>query len=152
MKNYNDATKHKYRMVALDLDGTLLGPDHTISDTAIDYLNLLHNKGFLVTLATGRSSASTFDTIKRLRFPLSDPHGIPVVCFNGAMGMKVKGSDDLSTGNVAVTELFHQPVPHSVTQRLVSTYCDSQPMRQVSSSQRFCFVKNSPWAPGTSGN
>ena len=56
----------KYKMVALDLDGTLLGPDHRISDESVAYLRELHRKGFLVAIATGRSPASCADVIVRL--------------------------------------------------------------------------------------
>jgi len=49
------ACRPKYRMVALDLDGTLLGPDHLISEASVDYLRSLHKKGFIVSIATGRS-------------------------------------------------------------------------------------------------
>ena len=44
----------KYRMVALDLDGTLLQPDHTVSNETVDYLRALHNKGLIIAIATGR--------------------------------------------------------------------------------------------------
>lgn len=44
----------RFRMVALDMDGTLLGPDHKITDATVSYLRELHVKGFLVAIATGR--------------------------------------------------------------------------------------------------
>ena len=44
----------KYRMVALDLDGTLLQPDHTVSNETVDYLRALHDKGLTIAIATGR--------------------------------------------------------------------------------------------------
>lgn len=47
------ATK-KFRMVAIDLDGTLLGSEHKISNRSVDYLRSLHKKGFIICIATGR--------------------------------------------------------------------------------------------------
>mmetsp|Transcript_10665 Transcript_10665/g.19917 ORF Transcript_10665/g.19917 Transcript_10665/m.19917 type:complete len:344 (+) Transcript_10665:40-1071(+) len=81
----------KYRMVAFDLDGTLLGPDHQISDYSVKYLRSLHNKGFLISIATGRSAAATAQVIRRLNleFPKSHSHAFPLVTTNGARGIHV---------------------------------------------------------------
>lgn len=117
-------------MVALDLDGTLLGPDHTVSDATKHYLRSLHEKGFIVSIATGRSPGSTFDVIESLGF---NSGFFPLVCLNGARGMEIKSSGvnnsvqkllpvaGGSIGNPAVednlryVEIFHEPVPRDVT-------------------------------------
>lgn len=44
----------KYRMVALDLDGTLLNSKHELTDATAAYLRRLHDKGIIVAIATGR--------------------------------------------------------------------------------------------------
>lgn len=127
----------KYRMVAFDLDGTLLGPTHQISKVAVNYLRDLHNKGFIISIATGRSPAAISEVIRRLNFEFPKPHSkcFPIVSTNGAKGLHVhhdsfydddevlldeesKGNDlDLKwennpmvNGKMQVTELFHQPV------------------------------------------
>ena len=43
------------KAVMLDLDGTLLGNDHKISDTNKEVLKKLKDKGIKIFLATGRS-------------------------------------------------------------------------------------------------
>merc|ERR1719506_1462528 len=61
----------KYRLVAFDLDGTLLRPNHQISDDAVKYLRYLHEQGFLIVIATGRSPAAIAEVIQRLNFDFS---------------------------------------------------------------------------------
>merc|ERR1719506_1473942 len=89
----------KYRMVAFDLDGTLLRPNHQISDDAVKYLRYLHEKGFLIVIATGRSPAAIAEVIQRLNFDFSStstssssPQQLsffPVVSTNGAKGLRI---------------------------------------------------------------
>mmetsp|Transcript_15876 Transcript_15876/g.18784 ORF Transcript_15876/g.18784 Transcript_15876/m.18784 type:complete len:321 (-) Transcript_15876:43-1005(-) len=128
-------TTKTYKMVALDLDGTLLRSDHTISDATVAYLRELHQRGFLICIATGRSAASTAQVITdlNLHFPTTQSEGFPVVCSNGAKGIRVlkreKEEDDeakkgqISTtavnamidGRLQVTQVFHFPVPMELT-------------------------------------
>ena len=94
-KKVESSEPSKYRMVALDLDGTLLGPDHQLSSATIEYMRYLHDKGFIISIATGRSAACTFDQVAHLNlsFPGSkwfSHNGIPVVCSNGARGVHVQ--------------------------------------------------------------
>lgn len=63
MDERNRANRQKYRMVALDLDGTLLNSNHDISDATIEYLRRLHEKGFIVCIATGRSVSFLFQPL-----------------------------------------------------------------------------------------
>jgi len=122
-------TTKTYKMVALDLDGTLLRSDHTISDASAAYLRDLHQRGFLICIATGRSAASTAQVITDidLNFPTTQAEGFPIVCTNGAKGIHVlkRGKDDevrkgqipstaanpMLDGRLHVTQLFHFPVP-----------------------------------------
>ena len=82
-------------MAAFDLDGTLLGLNHRISDNAVRYLRSLHAKSFLINLAAGRSATATAEAIRRLDLllcsgpPAAPGAGLPVVCSNGARGMYV---------------------------------------------------------------
>jgi HAD superfamily hydrolase (TIGR01484 family) len=78
-------TQSPYRMVALDLDGTLLSDDHRIADEQAEYLRTLHQRGFIVCLATGRSAPSVYEHIRKLNIP----QPIPVVCSNGACGFEM---------------------------------------------------------------
>lgn len=130
----------KYRMVAFDLDGTLLGPDHQISDYSVQYIRSLHSKGFLISIATGRSPAATAQVIRRLNlnFPVPHSHGFPLVTVNGAKGIHVfhdafipqddggeekqglDGGNPMVDGRMRITELFHLPVPMDLTQKTLN--------------------------------
>ncbi|PPF79082.1 haloacid dehalogenase [Subtercola sp. Z020] len=70
-------------LVALDIDGTILHEDGSISDAVVDQVARLTGLGHEVMLATGRSVASTL--------PVLDLLGIAptyVVCSNGAITMQ----------------------------------------------------------------
>jgi Cof subfamily protein (haloacid dehalogenase superfamily) len=67
-------------LIALDIDGTLLHGDGSISEAVIDHVRRLDEAGHHVMLATGRSSAATIPVLEHLgitpRF---------LVCSNGAI-------------------------------------------------------------------
>lgn len=117
-------------MVALDLDGTLLGPDHRISDASAAYLRSLHERGFTVAIATGRSAPATAEVVRRLdlNFPPSSSDGLPVVCVNGAKGIRVSKkkhatSEENETrldDHFLTTQLFHYPVPPDLTRKTLA--------------------------------
>lgn len=96
-------THSLYRMVALDLDGTLLQSNHKMADIQAQYLRSLHSRGFTVCIATGRAAPSVYEHVQKLNFP--EP--IPVVCSNGALGLYC-GKD------LTKQEIFYNPVPKSL--------------------------------------
>ena len=110
-------------MIALDLDGTLLRSDHTVSDETVAYLQKLHQQGMKVIIATGRAAPTTYPTVRRLNLPYQD--GTPVVCSNGAKGMLCQpiSTDDSeespSSVPVKTTQLFVTPVPKDITARVI---------------------------------
>ncbi len=130
----------KYRMIALDLDGTLLQPDHKISDASVEYLRSLHNRGFIVSIATGRSPIATAEVIHRLNldFPQSHSEGFPAVTTNGARGIQVTIHDEIVgdgeekemetspttnpmlDGRMSVKQLFHQPVSKRLAEKVLN--------------------------------
>ena len=135
------ASPPTYRMVALDLDGTLLQSDHQIADDQVNYLRELHSKGFTICIATGRAAPSVYEHVQKLNLPVP----IPVVCSNGACGFLCHSSsseikeeeDESSTENRTPDEqqqqqpplknryhlekedLFYDPVPMDVVQRSI---------------------------------
>jgi Cof subfamily protein (haloacid dehalogenase superfamily) len=98
-----------YRMVALDLDGTLLQRNHQMADIQANYLRELYARGFVVCIATGRPLGSALDHIAKLN--IAGP--IPVVCSNGARGMLCDANDN------SQQELFYDPVPKDVVSRAI---------------------------------
>mmetsp|Transcript_23388 Transcript_23388/g.34790 ORF Transcript_23388/g.34790 Transcript_23388/m.34790 type:complete len:354 (+) Transcript_23388:99-1160(+) len=111
------ASEKKYKMVALDLDGTLLNSNHDISDTSIAHLRYLHSRGFIVCIATGRSAFATSQIIYKLDLDYSyssassdrnissdsssnSINGFPLVCTNGAKGLCIEKNLDANHDNV----------------------------------------------------
>jgi len=84
-----------YKLVALDLDDTLLGKDLKVTESTRQVLSEIMAGGVHVTLATGRMFRSTLPFAGELNI------NAPLITYQGAL---VKHS---GTGEV----LFHRPVP-----------------------------------------
>ncbi len=68
-----------YRLIALDIDGTLLNGQREMSDATVDAVRHAAGRGVHVTVCTGRSLPSAVSAVKRL------PLNAPFVLNNGAM-------------------------------------------------------------------
>lgn len=79
--------------VALDIDGTIMHEDESIDQVVADAVASARDRGHLVTLATGRSWATTAPVLERLGL---EPEY--VVCANGAITMR---RDDTVEGGYA---------------------------------------------------
>jgi len=90
------------RLVALDLDGTLVGPDLVIRPRVRDAIAKALAKGTMVTIVTGRMFAATK--------PFADVLGItgPVVCYQGAAVFEV------ATGTIVQQTPVRQDVTRDV--------------------------------------
>ncbi len=76
------AVRHDRLMIALDLDGTVLGMDGTLSDAVVEEVQRVSGLGHEVMVATGRSVADALPILHQL--------GVTpeyVVCSNGAITM-----------------------------------------------------------------
>jgi len=93
----------KIRMVALDLDGTLLTDDLVIEPRAKEILQQAINRGITVTLATGRMYLSARPYAAELGLEL------PLIVYHGA---QVRHA---ATGEI----LFEQTVPLPLARRLI---------------------------------
>lgn len=130
-------------LVVFDLDGTLLGADHRISDFTAETLKLLTANNIAYTVATGRNLHSAQEIIAGHGFCL--PH----IYINGVIVWD-PGSQSLSLGNflsnaeaehvirAAITEhvtpfvhcvtedhrhfIYHPPVQHDFEQRLLDMF------------------------------
>jgi len=85
------------RLVACDLDGTLLRPDHTLSSRTRTALRHLDALGVPFVVVTGRAIGAWQPTARRLRLTRA------VVCANGAMVLDTGGR-----------VLLHRPIPPAV--------------------------------------
>lgn len=70
-------------LIALDIDGTVLHEDGTLTDAVVEAVQRVRDLGHSVTLATGRSVSMTLPILDRLDI-------VPefVVCANGAITLK----------------------------------------------------------------
>jgi Cof subfamily protein (haloacid dehalogenase superfamily) len=101
---------HTFKMVALDLDGTALNTNHTITQVTVDKLRALSDKGIQISIATGRSLGAVIDTLSTLKLGVE----VPVVCLNGAMCIKV------SKDAHSVVKVFDDCVAHSSAVKLLA--------------------------------
>jgi hypothetical protein len=94
----------RYRLLALDLDGTVIGRDLVVPPATIAAVQEFQTRGGQVTLATGRAFRTTV--------PFAEKLGLngPLICYQGAL---IK---DQQTGAV----LFHDPVPPLLAQEAVT--------------------------------
>ena len=67
------------KMIALDLDGTLLRSDNTISDYTVDTIKKIQEKGHKVVIATGRPYRMALEHYRRLQLET------PMITFNGSL-------------------------------------------------------------------
>jgi Cof subfamily protein (haloacid dehalogenase superfamily) len=72
-------TRHQYRLLACDLDGTLIGADTTISMRLQKALSAVHARGLSVTLATGRAFPATLPFARLINV------SIPLICYQGGL-------------------------------------------------------------------
>ena len=69
----------KYRLIATDMDGTLLLPDNTISQPTLQAIEKARQKGVVFTLSTGRPVQGVKKYIDQLGLDC------PVITYNGAV-------------------------------------------------------------------
>jgi Cof subfamily protein (haloacid dehalogenase superfamily) len=104
-----------YRLIAVDLDGTILEPDHSLSRSAAEAIAACRELGARVLVATGRSYASAAPYVAEL--------GLlgPQITLNGAVIADVESGEleagaRLTTAQVAlvIAELSARRIPHVV--------------------------------------
>ena len=91
----------RYSLLALDVDGTLVGPDNAVPDDVVSAVRQAGEAGLMVCLATGRSYIETIDIWRRLE--LSQPYQ-PLILVGGAL------VSEPDTGRT----LYHRPIPREL--------------------------------------
>jgi len=84
---------NRIKLLALDLDGTLLNSRGEIPEKNIEAIQKAENKGVLVTIATGRRFRDALPVALQLKL------NAPVICHNGAL---LKYADTLETVAVSI--------------------------------------------------
>ncbi|MHC8394748.1 HAD family hydrolase [Pseudomonas sp. LB3P93] len=82
----SDVTQQPIRFLLSDMDGTLLLPDHTLSQRTIEAVRSLREAGVLFSLATGRPPKAMLQQIEALGVDL------PTAAFNGGTIVNPDGS------------------------------------------------------------
>lgn len=101
------------KLIALDMDGTTLSPELTISQENKEAILAAQSNGIEVVIATGRSFIEAYDPIQNVGLDL------PYICLNGA---EVR---DQSGQLLAATHLYENDVP-KITSILDSETIDYQ--------------------------
>jgi Cof subfamily protein (haloacid dehalogenase superfamily) len=92
-----------YKLLALDLDGTLIGLDLEISQRTKAAIKQIMSRGIIVTIATGRMFQSALPFAKELNI------STPLICYEGAMIAKPDTKEIL----------WHKPVPLSLAREAI---------------------------------
>lgn len=90
-----------YHIVASDLDGTLLAPDHKISETTKRTLKTLHDRGYIFIFATGRHHVDVAG--------IRETVGIPAYMIT-ANGARVHTPDNTLMSRQNIPEHLVQPI------------------------------------------
>ncbi|MCL2701044.1 MAG: Cof-type HAD-IIB family hydrolase [Phycisphaerae bacterium] len=102
----------KYKLLALDIDGTLIGRDEVVSPAVREAVGAAAAAGLKICLATGRSYVEAAPVWRQL--PLSEPHE-PMVLFGGALVSEV----------ATARSLYHKTMPPDVARELSGTLSDA---------------------------
>ena len=109
-------THHQFKVIALDLDDTLLRTDKSISDYTIKTLQKAQSQGFSIAIATGRHPKSAVLYMQKLGCLNDNSYA---VCFNGAgvvrLSEYVKAGVDIGFPMV-VSNVAPAPIIKKLTQ------------------------------------
>ncbi|MCK5130240.1 MAG: HAD family phosphatase [Clostridiales bacterium] len=91
------------KLVLLDLDDTLLDSNGVITKRITEALKLLHEKGILVAIASGRMHGSLLKYINKLNI------NTPIISYNGALIRNHKTNE----------VLYHKPIPIEIAKEVL---------------------------------
>lgn len=112
-----------YRLLAMDLDGTVIGNDLVISQPVKDAVRRAVEAGLIVTLATGRMFQGTRRFARELNIAQ------PVICYQGAM-----------IRHTVTGELwYHEPVPLEQAKEVIAL-AESQGKTVIGFVDDQCYV------------
>lgn len=91
-----------YKLIALDMDGTLLNEDKKISKTNFEAIKIARKKGIKVVLATGRPTKGIEKYLKELDLIHDNEYA---VSFNGAVVQEVKTGKVIAKKTMTLDDL-----------------------------------------------
>ncbi|MFK2826644.1 Cof-type HAD-IIB family hydrolase [Bacillus sp. B190/17] len=104
-----------YKMVAIDLDGTLLNDELIVSQGTIEAIQQAVARGTVVTIATGRM----FRSAKRFAEQLG--LNVPLITYQGALIQDVEEKE----------VMYERPVPSDIAHQLIEMACEKNMHLQV---------------------
>lgn len=119
----------KTRLLAIDLDGTLLSHDKKISTKSVDAIKAAQDAGILVVLASGRIRPSMMPFAKTLGLDTG-----PMISGNGT---HVVSSE--------ARELYRLPLSHELVQMIIDYATLSELHLNLYTPDRLFFLRNTPW-------
>lgn len=122
-----------YKLIAFDMDDTLLDSKRRISPENKDALQQLHQRGIKIVLCSGRPTISLLGIARELFEDASDEY---IIGFNGAAIVSVSDAEELSS----------MPVPESAGMRILDTARRSGLLLQAYHGKYFFTEKNDPRA------
>ncbi|MBV8198231.1 MAG: HAD family phosphatase [Candidatus Eremiobacteraeota bacterium] len=115
------------RLVAFDVDGTLVGPDLSISPGVQSAVAAMRNAGILGCLVTGRMYRSSLPFARELRFET------PLICYQGAAII------DPVTDEV----LHHVALPNEIVRELIGVAeTDRMHLQLYRNDEYYCEARN----------
>ncbi|GGQ45238.1 HAD family hydrolase [Couchioplanes azureus] len=121
-----------FRLVASDIDGTLIRDDGTLSPRTIDVLDRLHDRGVPAVLVTGRPVR----WLRQLYDQMAEP--LPAVCANGAVVYDPDTDEILRAAPLSVELLL------DVTKRLREAVPDVALAVEVENGRSFWYEEKWP--------
>lgn len=104
-----------YKLIAIDLDGTLLTDDLVIPQDTVAAIQKVVAEGIVVTIATGRMFASASLIARQLNI------NVPLITYQGALIKDVNGRE----------VMYERTVPPEVTQKLIEIALEKKIHLQV---------------------
>lgn len=104
-----------YKLIAIDLDETLLKTDKTVSKRNVEALQKADEMGVRIVIATGRGIETVTDTLKAIDF--YDKENEYVISFNGGALTENKGTEFLYTDGLSfefASELYKRGLDYDV--------------------------------------
>lgn len=116
----------KRHLIALDLDGTLLRDDKTISKTTKSYLRELESEGHLIVLCSGRALRSVMSYYNDVGLKTS-----PIICYNGHYALdpyknifKIEHKINKNTAKSIYFDVIHKYCDSAMSENLHKIYVD----------------------------
>ena len=111
------------KLIAIDMDGTLLLPDHTISPAVKNAIAAARARGVNVVLTTGRPYAGVHNYLKELHM---EQPGDYCITYNGALVQKA--ADGSTVAQTALSDISYYTVHESFVATIPLVFCEAEKM------------------------